>query len=220
MFQLPDAANKIGVVLGNGPQIDELHSLFARRFDSAVVIGVNRICCAAACRAHDYAPDLHLVWDAPRVGVRLFDALRDGLARIEGRSWRLTSTEKNTDLYPHDQKLDAADETLGLPTAVRMVHGSTDAAANYLCRLGVREIYVFGVEMTSNEHCKLSPPIKDFDAPWLTNQTWIEQALRAWEILRDEVPGLKLYCGCRDSLLVSRGVLDYRVPLGLGEKAA
>lgn len=208
--------NAIGIVLGNGPQIDALPLSFWRTIERwpFVSIGVNRIACSAACDAAGFAPDLHLVWDCPARGSEYTEAVRSGLARLEGRTWRLTSCEHDIDYYPLDQQLAKSDVQVGEPTACYLRHSSTDCAVNILYRLGLRTVYVFGVEMNDGAHCRTVPAFNDKPAA-CQHPNWLQSSLDAWRTVRDGLPGLRLYCGCETSKLVTEGVLPYRLPEGL-----
>lgn len=206
-----------GVVLGNGPQIDELPAEFWNRVRSPYFItaGVNRICASEACIKHDFAPDIHLIWDSGQRGNAITDAQIAGLSRIEGRSWRMISPEPFARVYPHDQIIQREHDYDGAPSGVKMSNVTTDAAANVLYRMGCREIYFYGVEMNDNSHCRtkniLTGKTVDetgFNAPW-SRMGQMEAGLQTWRDIQKALPDLKMFCAAENSVLVKEGVMQF-----------
>jgi len=203
--------SRIGVVLGNGPQIDALAPAFWRTLEGPkyLSIGVNRICCAEACVRHGFAPDLHLIWDAPAHGSFQTEAQKRGVERLAGRTWRLVSGEHEARAYEHDQVLALDDRTKGPAHSVRMWNVSADAALNVLYRLGVRQFYVYGVEMNGGEHCAVvdgPEPVKP--TAWDSDDE-MRSCLKFWRDVVREHGDAKIYCGAKHSRLVTEGVLEF-----------
>ena len=212
------AAGKTGIVLGNGPQIDKLSGEFwgeLRRDSEFVSVGMNRICCAAACEDWDFVPTLHTVWDrAPEPHASVF---RRGLARIASKSWRLSSPD-SAPILPHDQVLTPTADHYGPPSEVHVRHGSADLAVNLLYRLGCRQVFLYGVEMNDDQHCRVrgldDGPLPLKGSGHVSGDNWFSRQANA---LRDcaAYPGLELQCACRESRLVREQVLPYSTPDGL-----
>ncbi len=200
---------RIGIVLGNGPSIDALPQEFWDHIqsDKYLSIGVNRICCSRAVERAGFTPDMHLVWDRPAKGAPFTETVRDGLARLHGKCWRLSSPDSTE--YPHDQVIELDNQLTGDARACRLLYSSTDAAANILYRLGCRQIYVYGVELTGGAHCQIYPPIADNPAA-CKNPDWARAAVDAWRTLAAGLPGVELFCGCQESLLVEHGVMPFK----------
>jgi hypothetical protein len=205
-------AKRIGVILGNGPQIDTLGADFFAKIRSPwyVSVGVNRICCSQTCIEHDFAPDLHLIWDSGNRGNPLHEAQRKGCERLAGRSWRMISSEPDARVYPHDQILERENLYEGSPRGVKMTNVSTDAAINALYREGVREFYLYGIEMNDSAHCKVAGIDESkFDAPWMTEEQ-LALGLDAWRDAMKGMPDAKFFCASETSKLVTSGVMEFR----------
>lgn len=221
--QFPPVKNQfkdhyIGVVLGNGPQIDTLPQEFFNRLRSPyfLSVGVNRICASQNCYRYGFAPDIHMIWDSGQRGNALTEAQIEGLKKLEGCSWRMISHEPYARCYPHDQVLAQEADFNGEPRGVKMVNTTTDGAVNMLYRLGVREVYLYGVEMNNSAHCKVFDQKQcafvdesKFEAPWV-RPGQMEAGLQTWRDIQKELPDLKLYCACKDSMLVKEGVCEFR----------
>lgn len=204
--------NKVGVILGNGPQIDTLGKDFFDKISTwkYLSVGVNRICCATNVLNHGFAPDIHLIWDSGNRGNPLTEAQRAGLEKLEGRSWRMISHEPDARCYPHDQVLENDNRTDASPRGVRLFNVSTDAAVNLLYRTGVREFYIYGVEMNDNRHCKVDGlDESQFEVPWASPEQ-LQRGLDAWREVIKAHEGAKFYCACETSTLVTAGVMEYR----------
>jgi CMP-N-acetylneuraminic acid synthetase len=203
---------RTGVILGNGPQIDTLGAEFWRKISdwNHLSIGVNRICCAETPLKYGFAPDMHLVWDSGNRGNPLTEAQRAGLEKLDGRTWRLISHEPYARCYPHDQVLENDDRIEGPPRAAKLFNVSTDAALNLLYRMGVREFYIYGVEMNDNQHCKVAGLDESkFEVPWASDEQ-LQKGLDAWRKVINAHPDAKIYCACETSQLVKRGVMEFR----------
>lgn len=204
-------ASKVGVVLGNGSQIDSLTRCFWKKIQDPkfITLGINRICCATTPLVNGFAPDLHLVIDAPPdLEGPYYKAVSTGLRSITDKTWRLTSHEYNTDRWPHDQRLDRDKQYLGPTSAYHMRHSSADAAINILYRIGVRDIVLYGVEFNGTTRCATVPKI-DEQSPKTEHDGWYIPAIDAVKSQIANLPGLRVRCGCKTSRLVQDKVVEF-----------
>lgn len=205
-----DGAGRIGIVLGNGPQIDKLPEKFFRTIESSeyLSIGINRIAISKRCSSVDFAPDLHVVWDCPEVNSDYYKELSAGLERIAGRTWRLTANQWGCDRWPHDQALDTDGQYRGSPGEAYMRHSSADLCVNILARCGCREIYLFGCELTGGGRCETTL-IENSAA--CASRDW---AVAASDGIISQMLGLgvRVYSGSADSFLVERSACGYALP--------
>ena len=215
--------NRIGVVFGNGPSIDELPDELFRKLEGPqyLSIGVKRAVCSKRLTEAEYAPDLSLQWDAPAKGQQLTESMRDGLRKLEGRTWRLCSPEHAMTYYPCDQVLMADCKPGGNPGQAFMVSVVPDAACNVLYRLGVRELYLYGVELNDARHCAILPDPEVYREPHdLSHEDMRTKFVGDWRNFRDVHPDLKVWCACKESRLVREGVFEYREILSKEEACA
>jgi hypothetical protein len=207
-----------GVVLGNGPQLDRLPPKFWRALEQApaVVCGVNRVCVSRRLRELDYAPALHLIVDAPPLPLPAFHAaLRSGLQRLAGRTWRVSFAAGNAAALPADQFVaPARDWTGDLETeGVKLRFSSADAAVNLLYRLGLRRVCLVAVELNDGRHCAIEGAIEP--ASRWERPAALAAALAAWRDVVRSLPRLALNCAAPHSRLVREGVAPFGPPEGL-----
>lgn len=208
----------IGVVFGNGPQIDSLPEevfkvLAAPKFISC---GVNRVASSIRFREANFWPNIHLIWDKPDSPPKEEQKLRKvGLWTMRGKTWRVAQATDGMDFYPTDQFLKVSVEDTGtIEDGVRMRTNSCDAAVNLLYRMGIREVYLFGVEMNCNQHFNLMGQVGQDTGIW-NQEVCVKNALNYWKVAQQATPDLRLFCSCSTSRLVKDAVVPYGVPPGL-----
>lgn len=206
----------VGIVLGNGPQIDKMPDEAFRVLESPefCACGVNRIASSVRIREAGYYPNLHLIWDAPHKPPSREQVIRQGgLLQMEGRTWRIAQCTDGMSYYPTDQYVNqTGNDTADLIEAgVHCRRSSTDGAVNLLYKMGCREVYMFGVEMNDTSHCQVLGGIPNEKGIW-GNQNSVQGALDALTKLLAASPGLKLYSACKNSKLVHTDTLPYKVP--------
>lgn len=205
--------NRFGVVFGNGPQLDTLPDSFFRQIEGPAFlsIGVKRAVCSKRFALAGFAPDLSLQWDAPARGAQLDESIRVGLDRLKGRTWRLNSSEHDMAYFPHDQVLRNAPGASGSTSHVRLWSVVTDAACNVLYRMGVRELFLYGVELNGPDHCAILPEPERYAEPHdLSRAEARDRFVNDWKKFKAEHPDLKVWCAAKDSRLVREGVFEYR----------
>lgn len=210
-------AGRIGIVLGNGPQIDLLPPEFWKAVagDAFVTAGVNRICCAEVCVKAEFCPTLHFIGDYPlaRDGSwRL--ALESGLRRLAHKSIRCAIATRG---WPQmDEPIYRDIALLGACNAAPAGWPSVQTVANILYRCGCRAMYLYGVELNSDAHCRTIPPITG-DVADVARADFVERSSEHFRQLA-ALPDLKLFCCAPDSRLVRDGILPFSEgPLAIAE---
>lgn len=222
-FYGPPATNffkdqHIGVVLGNGPQLDRLSDPVWRALEApgCITIGVNRICCSNVIREHRFYPNFHLIWDPPAAPAQMSDheKLRvAGLMQLSGKTWRLGQQQVGMEHYPYDQLIPFHPSDEGtVEQGMRVRNNSAEGAVNLLWRMGLREIYLLGVEMNDSRHLKTFGTV---DQGIWDQEACVQRAFEAWRLTQRNLPGLKLYCSCRTSRLVTEQVVPFKAIPGL-----
>lgn len=207
----------IGVVFGNGPQIDGLSDGFFRLLEDPrfVSIGVNRF--AASKRAHDagFYPSYTLAWDDPSdPPTEEQKAWAAAFKAIGGKSWRLTQDSPNANFYGPDEKLKQSHFEDGpIKEGVRMRHSTCDAAVTLLLKMGIREVYLFGIEMNDGRHLETTYPRPGQRGVWDLPAA-VQASFVAWREVQAAHPELRLRCACKTSRLVTDDVVPYGVPPG------
>jgi len=203
---------RIGIVLGNGPQIDRLSDEFwcALAAPQYVACGVNRIPFARRPRAAGYAPNLSFVVYGVRSWI-YYEDLRRNLERLEGRTWR-TASRDVASAVPTDQSfrrrlLLGADLAAG---ELGMLNVSSDAAAQMLAALGCQKIFLYGIEMNTAQYCAVDSAVAENAHPW-RDPGRVDLACRVWGELAHWLAG-RLFCACATSELVTRGVVPFGWP--------
>jgi len=209
--------NRIGVVLANGPHIDQLDDSFFRKLESHryLSIGCKRIAASTRVKEANFYPDLHLVWDPPHPGEPLTESICQGLRRLSGHTWRLGSPESRMNYFPTDQILGADGEIGGSPHDVYMRSTTADAALNVLYRIGIREFYLYGVELNGLSHCMISPPEVYKESHDLSDGKMIDKFLKEWVYIKSQYSDCQIYCSSPDSRLISESIFEFRVHPGL-----
>jgi len=216
-------AGRIGIVLGNGPQIDSLSDATLRAFEDPrfVVCGVTRICASRRLWEADYAPDLHLIWDPCCAPLGELDRLLvAGLEWCAHRTLRIYPAPRSVRAYPADVFVQFDEKDRGpIEHGVKLRASVSDAAVNLLWRLGVRDVYLFGVQMHTPGHCALVG--RDVEpeherGPWPSEIT-VSQHCWNYAQMERELFGLRCFCAASDSELVMRGVMPCAWPAGVPE---
>ena len=146
------------------------------------------------------------------------DAFRRSMATVAGVSVRVVSPQATWYLQPSQMPLDVIlnmdDQTAGPADRARMLFTTADWIVNWLCRIGCREFYFYGVSMADGRHCKTQHLIEDDDYSWAVPSRH-KNCFAAWNTLRDAFPGLKLYNCDRHSLFVEKGEWEFKTPAQL-----
>jgi hypothetical protein len=238
---LLEGQGRIGVVLGNGPSVDqapaELFELL--RHPQFVACGVNRICCSSRLRELNYRPNLHYTWDHPLIDTAtgrlhpVHAGIWRGCEEICGRSWRVAEVTSGPP-FPCDQRLTWAggwvgrgpgrDESVMPPFHEYVCDNSAAAAAHGLARLGCRLILLLGVDYTSGGHLATDIP------PAYEIHSWAQEertkvALETWKQFVLLRPWCELRSLNAESRLVTEGICrsisaaEVRETAGAGEAA-
>lgn len=200
--RIDEAVGKTGLVLGTGWSLDYLPNGFldaVKQRTEWISVGLNRIMLSQRLKVSSYIPDIVLVWDAPRRDNPHFNewclfSLRD--TTNPARPWRVLN-----DRWPNKDE--------PVPEWVNSQSTCADAAVDMLYKMGVRTIYLAGVDYFGN-HCQfygefLSPP-----NPW-QNTADGAAAAACWPsgIMW---PGLQLVSLNPVSLLVAKGRAKFGLP--------
>ena len=209
----------IGFILGNGPQIDEVDSRVyevLKKNHNFISIGVNNICCSKKLNSIGFFPNLHLIWDDPEINDPIARQRAVYLNQLQGLTWKLSVDTPNAWMYWPDQRIKAYNLSEQKDIEVDGVHlrnNVCDAAAELLYRMGIRKIYLLGVELNDSRHCLTVGELHK-DGIW-NQECCQEAALSAWKSIELYHDIIIRSC-CKRSLLVKRGIVKYEVPEEFG----
>lgn len=215
---------RVGVVLANGPSLDELPDEFfeAARNSRVVSLTLNSGCVCERLRRAEFLPNLYYHWDPPRwqsprvEDLKAFDLLKwRAIEAWQGKVWRLAETTGQRP-FPYDQLIQAA---MGFvwrgagyaegPWAMYQANNSGDCAVHLLARLGIEEVWVSGVDLNPAGGHSVDGRPADGHGAW-TDEQKCARAVDAWRELRKVRPSLALYSLSAGSRLVTEGVVEHR----------
>lgn len=167
--------------------------------------------------------DMELRTQAERKGLKVervptptCDAFMRSFHTCAGVSIRVVSQQAVEFLVP--QRIPDKDVILNMDTSLagpsdraKMLFTTADWITNWFARIGCRTFYFYGVSMRDGAHCKCMGLTEDDDYSW-TEPGRQATCFKAWDMLRDAFPGMKLYNCDRKSLFVENGTMEYATP--------
>jgi hypothetical protein len=144
------------------------------------------------------------------------DAFLRSFVTCAGVSVRIVSQQATFFLKPNfipgkDIVLNLDSSISGPPDRARMLFTTADWVVNWFARMGARQFYLYGVSMAEGGHCKVQGLTEDDDYSWSVPGRQ-STCFKAWDTLKDEFPGLKLYNCDRKALFVKNGTMEYGTP--------
>lgn len=208
----------IGIVLGNGPQIDEIDPSvweILKKNSKFITVGTNSICCSNTLYKAGFYPNIHLIWDAPEESDDICKQREIQLHTLQGLTWKVNCQATGVEKYFPDQLVIQSQNLEGNieEDGIYLKSNVADASINLLYRMGIRKVYLLGVELNDSRHLSIIGGLHR-DGIW--NQECCQNvAIEAFKY-QDKLPNIVIRCGCKRSLLVKREIFKYEVPEEFG----
>jgi hypothetical protein len=191
---------------------------------NVITVGVNRVTVASALCSRDYFPDILFVWDN-RTDTPKGRDIAKVFEEAAGRSWRVAVQQTRGEHYPHDQLIPRNPSCNGggigkyrdgdiAKDGCAVTNSAGDAAINLLWRMGVRKIYIAGIDGYGG-YCQWGQfPFEDRpeESHWTPNErreaTW-EKWKSIVESYGDE---LRMYNVNINAVMVKSGLMPFGIP--------
>lgn len=197
--QFPEHGALTGVVFGNGASLDRIPDSLFRKLECEkfLTVGVNQFGAARRVLEAGFNPDIYFVWDQPK---NPFGDRGTLFGLWTTTAWRVTVKRHHVKpCWPCDQYVKDMGPWRGmLEDGLRADSSVTDGAVNLLYKMGVRTVYLYGVDCGGN-YCETVTP--RLWSAW-TDERMARLNAECWRQVCEQHHGMRIFCATERSPLL------------------